>query len=62
MQKINTVIQTFPKILATSYFREFWACRSMPDYTQQKLHNYPVASCSFQGYLKSMSTKFVLIT
>ena len=43
MQKINTVTQPIPEILAI-YFEALWACPCMPDHTQQELHDQPVAS------------------
>ena len=39
MQQINRITQAFPEILAICYFGERWACRGMPDQTQQILHD-----------------------
>ena len=36
MKTIKTWTQNFLKTLAVCYFRELWACSSMPDHTQQK--------------------------
>ena len=44
MQQINKITQTFPKILAVSYFGEGSACPGMPDQTQKIIHDLTKAS------------------
>ena len=61
IQKINTIAQTFYKILAICYFRALWACQGMPDHTQEKIHDQTVASMDILLHAKNkiyISTSF----
>ena len=44
MQQINKIAQLFLEIFAICYFGEHWACLSMPEQTQQALHDLTKAS------------------
>ena len=44
MQQINKIAQLFLEIFAICYFGEHWACPSMPEQTQQALHDLTKAS------------------
>ena len=44
MQQINKITPPFPEILGLCYFGKDWVCPSMPDQSQQKLHDLTKAS------------------
>ena len=52
-QQINKIAQTFPETFAICYFGERWACLTMPDQTQQILHDLTKASMDIYLHAKN---------